>query len=79
MQPLNSMQNNLQNMVRGLNGPVMHQMNTIAGASSNPYLYGQDTANLISAIGSGTGMYFNNKQNQNNYNQLIDALNKRNG
>lgn len=79
MQPLNSMQNNLQNMVRGLNGPVMHQMNTIAGASSNPYLYGQDTANLISAIGSGTGMYFNNKQNQSNYNQLIDALNKRNG
>ena len=78
MQPLGSMQSNLQNMVRGLNVPVMHQMNTMAGAASNPYLYGQDTANLISAIGSGTGMYFNNMQNQSNYNQLIDALNKRN-
>ena len=65
-------------MVRGLNTPVMNQMNTMAGAASNPYLYGQDTANLISAIGSGTGMYFNNMQNQSNYNQLIDALNKRN-
>ena len=79
MQPLNSMQSNLQNMVRGLNGPVMNQMNTIAGASSNPYLSGQDTANMVSAIGSGVGMYYNNKQNQSNYNQLIDALNKRNG
>lgn len=78
MQPLGSMQGNLQNMVRGLNGPVMNQMNAIAGAASNPYLYGQNTANLISAIGSGSGMYFNNMQNQNNYNQLIDALNKRN-
>lgn len=79
MQPLNSMQTNLQNMVRGLNGPVMQQMNAIAGVSSNPYLYGQDTADLISALGSGVGMYFNNQQNQSNYNQLIDALNKRNG
>lgn len=78
MQPINSMQNNLQNMVRGLNGPVMQQMNTIAGASSNPYLYGQDTANLFSAVGSGMGMYSNNLQNQSNYNQLIEALNKRN-
>lgn len=78
MQPINSMQNNLQNMVRGLNGPVMQQMNAIAGASSNPYLYGQDTANLISAIGSGMGMYSNNLQNQSNFNQLIEALNKRN-
>lgn len=78
MTPLNSMQSNLQNMVRGLNGPVMNQMNTIAGASANPYLHGQDTADLISALGSGVGMYYNNQQNQNNYNQLIDVLNKRN-
>lgn len=78
MVPLNSMQSNLQNMVRGLNGTVMNQMNTIAGAAANPYLYGQQNADLVSAVGSGVGMYGNNLQNQSNYNQLIDALNKRN-
>lgn len=78
MVPLNSMQSNLQNMVRGLNGTVMNQMNTIAGAAANPYLYGQQNADLVSAVGSGIGMYGNNLQNQSNYNQLIDALNKRN-
>lgn len=55
MSPLNSMQSNLQNMVQGLNYPAMNQMNTIAKSASNPYLYGQATADLISAMGSSSG------------------------
>lgn len=67
-QPLNNITNNLQNMVNSLNKTEMQQANQIAGASANPYLYGQGTADIFNSIGNslsrGSGdsieQYFNN-------------------
>lgn len=50
--PLNNITSNLQNMVNSLNKTEMQQMNQIAGAAANPYLYGQGTADIFNSVGN---------------------------
>ena len=72
--PINNIQNNLQQMVQGLNLPVMNQMNAMAGAASNPYLYGQNTADLLKGVGGMMGAYAQNQQELANFDKMYNAL-----
>lgn len=74
MAPINNIQASLQNMVNGLNGNVMNQMNTIAGAASNPYLSGQGTADLFKGIGGMMGAYAQNQQESANFDKILQLL-----
>lgn len=51
MKPITNIQSNLQNMVNGLNKTVMSQENNIANVAGNPYLYGQEYADVIGSLG----------------------------
>lgn len=79
MAPINSIQNNLQNMVNNLNKSVMNQYNTMAGAAANPYLHGQTTADLFKGIGGMTSGYAQNQQQQQNFEKYLDLLMQMNG
>lgn len=72
--PINNIQNNLQQMVQGLNLPVMNQMNQIAGAASNPYLSGQGIADLLKGAGGMIGAYAQNQQEMANFDKMYNAL-----
>lgn len=74
MQPINSIQTNLKDMVNTLNVHEMNQMNKIAGASANPYLHGQVEADLLKGIGSATTGFFEHQQQNEFNNKLIDYL-----
>lgn len=74
MQPINSIQTNLKDMVNTLNVQEMNQMNKIAGASANPYLHGQVEADLLKGIGSATTGFFEHQQQNEFNNRLIDYL-----
>ena len=76
--PINNIQSNLQQMVQGLNLPVMNQMNAMAGAASNPYLNGQGTADLIKGLGGMTSAFSQNMQEQSNFDALLNAIMQRN-
>ena len=60
--PINTIQNNLRNMVMSLNKTGMDQQNMIAGAASNPYLNGQELADFFN-IGGVTSQDMNNLAN----------------
>ncbi len=51
MKPITNIQSNLQNMVNGLNKTVMSQENNIANVAGNPYLYGQEYADVLGSLG----------------------------
>ena len=74
MAPINNIQASLQNMVNGLNGNVMNQMNAIAGAASNPYLSGQGTADLFKGVGGMMGAYAQNQQESANFDKILQLL-----
>lgn len=74
MAPINNIQTSLQNMVNGLNGNVMNQMNAIAGAASNPYLSGQGTADLFKGVGGMMGAYAQNQQESANFDKILQLL-----
>jgi hypothetical protein len=76
--PIRNIQTDLQNMVNGLNGNVMNQMNAIAGAASNPYLYGQTNADLVKGIGGMTSGFAQNMQEQSNFDALLNAIMQKN-
>ena len=72
--PINNIQTGLQNMVNGLNGNVLNQMNRMAGVASNPYLHGQATADLFKGIGGMMGAYAQNQQELANFDKMYNAL-----
>lgn len=72
--PINNIQTGLQNMVNGLNGNVMNQMNKMAGVASNPYLYGQNTADLFKGVGGMLGAYAQNQQESANFDKILQLL-----
>lgn len=72
--PINSIQTNLQNMVNGLNGTVMSQYNSMAGAAANPYLHGQANADLIKGIGGMASAYGQNQQEAANFDKMYQLL-----
>lgn len=72
--PINNIQNNLQDMVHGLNGQVMNQINAMAGAASNPYLNGQGIADLFKGVGGMLSAYGQNQQEQSNFDKMYNAL-----
>ena len=72
--PINNIQTNLRQMVNGLNGNVMNQMNAIAGVASNPYLHGQATADLFKGIGGMMGAYAQNQQESANFDKILQLL-----
>lgn len=72
--PINNIQTNLRQMISGLNGNVMNQMNTIAGAASNPYLHGQATADLFKGLGGMMGAYSQNQQEFANFDKILQLL-----
>jgi hypothetical protein len=76
MQPVNSIQTNLKDMVNTLNVQEMNQMNKIAGASANPYLHGQVEADLMKGLGTAVGDYAANAQQQQDNQQLLNLLEK---
>lgn len=51
MKPMTTIQSNLQNMVNNLNKTVMNQENNIANVAGNPYLYGQEYADVLGSLG----------------------------
>ena len=51
MKPITNIQSNLQSMVNGLNKNVMQQENSIANGAGNPYLYGQEYADVLGGLG----------------------------
>lgn len=51
MKPITNIQSKLQNMVNGLNKNVMQQENNIANVAGNPYLYGQEYADVLGSLG----------------------------
>lgn len=77
MQPVNSIQTNLKDMVNTLNVQEMNQMNKIAGASANPYLHGQVEADLMKGVGTAIGDYTTNSQQQQDNQQLLNLLEKK--
>lgn len=72
--PINNIQTGLQNMVNGLNGNVMSQMNAMAGAASNPYLHGQGTADLFKGVGGMMSAYGQNQQESANFDKILQLL-----
>ena len=54
MKPITNIQSNLQSMVNGLNKNVMQQENNIANVAGNPYLYGQEYADVLGSLGQST-------------------------
>ena len=72
--PINNIQTSLQNMVNGLNGNVLSQMNKMAGVASNPYLHGQEIADLIKGIGGMMGAYSQNQQELANFDKMYNAI-----
>ena len=72
--PINNIQTGLQNMVNGLNGNVLSQMNKMAGAASNPYLHGQATADLFKGVGGMMGAYAQNQQESANFDKILQLL-----
>ena len=74
MQPINSIQTNLKDMVNTLNVHEMNQMNRIAGASANPYLHGQVEADLLKGLGSATSNYFEHQEQNEFNNKLLDYM-----
>lgn len=50
--PINNIQRNLQNMVNSLNKTQMDQINKMAGAASDPYLYGQMWTDTLNSVGN---------------------------
>lgn len=72
--PINNIQTGLQNMVNGLNGNVLSQMNKMAGVASNPYLYGQATADLFKGAGGMMGAYAQNQQESANFDKILQLL-----
>jgi hypothetical protein len=76
MQPINSIQTNLKDMVNTLNVHEMNQMNKIAGASANPYLHGQVEADLMKGLGTAVGDFAANVQQQQDNQQLLNLLEK---
>ena len=74
LQPINSMQGNLLQMITGLSGIQMNQLNNIAQAKANSYLNGQDVADLIKGLGGMVSAYSQNQQEQDNFDKLIAAL-----
>lgn len=51
MKPITNIQSNLQSMVNGLNKNVMQQENNIANVAGNPYLHGQEIADVVGSLG----------------------------
>lgn len=51
MKPITNIQSNLQNMVNNLNKTTMAQENNIANVAGNPYLYGQEYADVLGSLG----------------------------
>ena len=51
MKPITNIQSNLQNMVNSLNRTTMAQENNIANVAGNPYLYGQEYADVLGSLG----------------------------
>lgn len=51
MKPITNIQSNLQNMVNNLNKTVMRQENNIANVAGNPYLHGQEYADVLGSLG----------------------------
>ena len=74
MQPINSIQTNLKDMVNTLNVHEMNQMNKIAGASANPYLHGQVEADLLKGLGSATSNYFEHEEQNAFNNKILDYM-----
>lgn len=72
--PINNIQTGLQNMVNGLNGNVLSQMNKLAGVASNPYLHGQTTADLFKGVGGIMGAYAQNQQESANFDKILQLL-----
>lgn len=72
--PINNIQTHLQNMVNGLNGNVMNQMNRMAGVANNPYLYGQAIADLFKGLGGMTSAYAQNQQEEANFDKILQLL-----
>ena len=72
--PINNIHTGLQNMVNGLNGNVLSQMNKMAGVASNPYLHGQTTADLFKGIGGMMGAYAQNQQESANFDKILQLL-----
>lgn len=54
MKPITNIQSNLQNMVNNLNKTTMAQENNIANVAGNPYLYGQEYADVLGSLGQST-------------------------
>lgn len=74
--PLQNIQRNLQNQVNSLNKTALSQMSNIAQASNNPYLYGQDKADLLEGVSSFLPKYsLNNDANISSQQaQMLQAL-----
>lgn len=51
MKPITNIQSNLQNMINNLNKNVMQQENIIANVAGNPYLHGQEYADVLGSVG----------------------------
>lgn len=77
--PVQNIQGNLQGMVKGLNGTVMNQMNQMAGAAANPYLNGQDTADLLKGIGGGISGISQGQQQQMNFDKIMSVISNMSG